>query len=141
MNMKSLVPLLLITIVIGACLLTLSSCSTSGTDYPDYSSDEEVEVDRIEAYHQKHFPVSSVDEPKDNPAIYVDFSDGITKYSLSDKNNEDIYKMLFKVAAVDQSVEYFELRDEFTLKNSNITKNSRIFIAYYLNKIRLIDNI
>ena len=92
MNMKSLVPLLLITIVIVACLLTCSSCGTSGTDYPDYSSDEEVEVDRIEAYHQKHFPVSSVDEPKDNPAIYVDFSDGITKYSLSDKNNEDIYK-------------------------------------------------
>jgi hypothetical protein len=111
MNMKSLVPLLLITIVIVACLLTCSSCGTSGTDYPDYSSDEEVEVDRIEAYHQKHFPVSSVDEPKDNPAIYVDFSDGITKYSLSDKNNEEIYKMLFKVAAVDQ-YDYFELSDD-----------------------------
>ena len=111
MNMKTLVPLLLITIVIVACLLTCSSCGTSGTDYPDYSSDEEVEVDRIEAYHQKHFPVSSVDEPKDNPSIYVDFSDGITKYSLSVKNNEEIYKMLFKVAAVDQ-YEYFELSND-----------------------------
>ena len=102
----------LIQFVIVACLLTCSSCGTSGTDYPDYSSDEEVEVDRIEAYHQKHFPVSSVDEPKDNPAIYVDFSDGITKYSLSDKNNEDIYKILVKVAAVDQYVEYFELSND-----------------------------
>ena len=38
------------------------------------------------------------------------------------------------------NIEYFELRNIKNLKNSNKTKNSRIFIAYYLNKIRLIDN-
>jgi hypothetical protein len=117
---------------IGAvCLIIITflinGCCTSGTDYPDYASDEEeIDVDRIEAYHQKHFPVSSVDEPKDNPAIYVDFSDGITKYSLSDKNNEDIYKMLFKVAAVDQSVEYFELSND-----QLITYNGGEHMAYF----------
>ena len=37
-------------------------------------------------------------------------------------------------------IEYFELRNLFTLKISNTTKNSKIFIAYYINKIRLIDN-
>jgi len=116
---------------IGAvCLIIITflinGCCTSGKGYTDYSSDEEIEVDRIEAYHQKHFPVSSVDEPKDNPAIYVDFSDGITKYSLSDKNNEDIYKMLFKVAAVDQSVEYFELSND-----QLITYNGGEYMAYF----------
>ena len=38
------------------------------------------------------------------------------------------------------NVEYLELRNKFTLKKSNKVKNSKIFIAYYINKIRLIDN-
>ena len=37
-------------------------------------------------------------------------------------------------------IEYFELRNRSTLKKTFDTKNSKIFIAYYLNKIRLIDN-
>ena len=37
-------------------------------------------------------------------------------------------------------VEYFELRNKFTLKKSYKKKNSKFFIAYYLKKIRLIDN-
>ena len=40
----------------------------------------------------------------------------------------------------DISIEYFELRNKFNLNKSNEIKNSKIFIAYYLNKIRLIDN-
>jgi len=38
------------------------------------------------------------------------------------------------------SIEYFELRNKFNFSKSNKIKNSKIFIAYYLNKIRLIDN-
>jgi pantoate--beta-alanine ligase len=37
------------------------------------------------------------------------------------------------------NIEYLELRNKINLKK-NIVKNSRIFIAYNLNKIRLIDN-
>ena len=38
-------------------------------------------------------------------------------------------------------IDYLELRNLSNLKNSNIKKNSRLFIAYYLNKVRLIDNL
>jgi len=38
-------------------------------------------------------------------------------------------------------VEYLELRNIYNFKLSNKFKNSKIFIAFYLNKIRLIDNI
>ena len=38
-------------------------------------------------------------------------------------------------------IEYLEMRNSKNLRISNKIKNSRIFIAYYLNKIRLIDNI
>ncbi len=37
-------------------------------------------------------------------------------------------------------IEYLELRNTYNLKTSNKIKNSRIFISYYLNKVRLIDN-
>ena len=38
------------------------------------------------------------------------------------------------------TVEYLELRNSKDLKISNKFKDSKIFIAFYLNKIRLIDN-
>ena len=38
-------------------------------------------------------------------------------------------------------IEYLENRNEISLKLSNKTSKSRIFFAYYINDIRLIDNI
>ena len=37
-------------------------------------------------------------------------------------------------------IEYLELRNKKNLKISNNIKNSNLFTAYYVNKIRLIDN-
>ena len=37
-------------------------------------------------------------------------------------------------------IEYFELRNKKNLKLSKKIINSKIFIAYYINKVRLIDN-
>ncbi len=42
---------------------------------------------------------------------------------------------LFKIR-----IEYLEVRNKYNLKISNNIQNSKIFIAYYLNKVRLIDN-
>ena len=36
--------------------------------------------------------------------------------------------------------EYFEIRDENKLQPSKLTKNSRLFVAYKIDEIRLIDN-
>ena len=38
-------------------------------------------------------------------------------------------------------IDYLELRNKKNLKISKKTNNSRLFIAYYLNNVRLIDNI
>ena len=37
-------------------------------------------------------------------------------------------------------IQYLELRNEKTLSISNKLNKSKIFIAYYLNNVRLIDN-
>ena len=38
-------------------------------------------------------------------------------------------------------IDYLELRNINNLKISSTTKNSRLFIAYHINKVRLIDNL
>ena len=44
-------------------------------------------------------------------------------------------KKLYKI-----KIEYLDLRNKSNLKNSNWLRNSNIFIAFYINKVRLIDN-
>ena len=39
------------------------------------------------------------------------------------------------------NIDYLELRNKKNLRYSKITNNSKLFIAYYLNNVRLIDNI
>ena len=53
---------------------------------------------------------------------------------LKSKQNDLIKKFNIKI-------EYLELRNLENLKKSYNLKNSRIFISYHLNKIRLIDNL
>ena len=56
----------------------------------------------------------------------------IKKYLLNKKNElDDKYGI---------KIEYLELRNSSNLKITNKTRNSKLFIAYYINKIRLIDN-
>ncbi len=62
------------------------------------------------------------------------------------KNQKNISKLLQqKKRKLDQlfdvKVEYLELRNIKNLKISSKTQSSKIFIAYFVNKVRLIDNI
>ena len=55
------------------------------------------------------------------------------KRFLSNKKNEliDLYNI---------RIDYLELRNIYNLKNSIELKNSKLFFAYYMNDVRLIDN-
>ncbi len=61
------------------------------------------------------------------------------------KNQKNIFKLLQQKKndldkLFDVKVEYLELRNIKNLKISSKTQRSKIFIAYYINKVRLIDN-
>ena len=63
------------------------------------------------------------------------------KFKKNDNFNKILYykkKKLNKLYNV--KIEYLEFRNKKNLKLSNKLKNSKIFIAYYLGKVRLIDN-
>ena len=55
------------------------------------------------------------------------------KYLLTIKND---FQKQFKI-----KIEYLELRDKNNLKLTNVINTSRLFVAYYLNGVRLIDNL
>ena len=66
------------------------------------------------------------------------FKKNIKKKSNIKKLLVNKKKELIKLYKI--KIEYLELRNKLNLINSNKIKNSKLFIAYYLNKIRLIDN-
>ena len=116
-------------ISLGIILIFVQSCTgcaggSSNGDFQSFYSNEVPDQEMIEAYHLSHFPVSFVENPNDKLAIYVDLSDGITKYSFGNKNNIDVYEMLFKVAAAEPTAEYYELSDDkVTLYNDGEANN------------------
>ena len=59
-------------------------------------------------------------------------SNSLKKLIYKKKN---ILKKVYKI-----KIEYLELRNTKNLIISNKVKNSRLFFAYYINKVRLIDN-
>jgi hypothetical protein len=99
--------------VLAIIFISFSGCSSDGGgDYPSFNSDELAEDSVIEAYHQVHFPSTSLEKSTDNPAIYVDFSNGLTDKAFSDKNNYGVYKMLLNNLSTSPSIDYYELSED-----------------------------
>jgi len=67
------------------------------------------------------------------------FKKKFNKKRISKKNLNFKKKYLSNLYKVE--IEYLELRNLSKLNISNIFNSSKLFIAYYINKIRLIDNI
>ena len=62
------------------------------------------------------------------------------------KNQKNVYKFLAVQKKLLEKnykikIDYLELRNKDNLKSSKKINKSRLFIAYYLNKVRLIDNL
>ena len=68
----------------------------------------------------------------------------LNKFYLEIKKNK---KKIYNLNSIKKSIsryvdkiDYFEIRNKFNLKKNINNKNFKIFIAYYLNKVRIIDN-
>ena len=65
-----------------------------------------------------------------------------TKKKLDKKNLSPSLKLIIKKLEnlYQIKMDYLEVRNEKNLKNSNLKNKYRLFVAYYIGKIRLIDN-
>ena len=76
-----------------------------------------------------------------NKVMQIDLQKPMNITSITNKNKE-LAILKNRIAKLyDIKIEYFELRNKFNLRITNKLKDSKIFISYYLNKVRLIDNI
>jgi pantoate--beta-alanine ligase len=67
-----------------------------------------------------------------------------TKRLLQNKNYKKKYLSQLKDKLINNlkiQIEYLEIRNKHDLKISRLKKKSRLFIAYYINNVRLIDNL
>ena len=55
-------------------------------------------------------------------------------------NINNIDKIKIKLKKINIEIEYFEIRNKTNLSKKYNKKNFKIFIAYYVNKVRIIDN-
>ena len=65
------------------------------------------------------------------------------KLTIKDKSSLNEYILNTKKKLIKKfniKIEYLEIRNESDLTTSNIKKKYRLFIAYYLDRVRLIDN-
>ena len=90
-------------------------------------------------YSSRNFLLSKKDV---NKASFV--SSTIYNYYLSIKKN---FKNIYNISKIKKNIEskkiqtdYFEIRNKINLSKKFNNKNFKIFIAYYLNDTRLIDN-
>ena len=72
-------------------------------------------------------------------------SEEMISFKKSLISNRDIKKLIIKkkkelINAFNIKFDYIELRNVLTLKTSDKIKNSKLFLAYYIKKVRLIDN-
>ena len=56
------------------------------------------------------------------------------------KNSKNINILKKQISSFDIKVEYLEIRNKFNLSKKYNKDNFKIFIAFYINKVRLIDN-
>lgn len=110
-----------VTLIIALVLVYLTGCEgdIGSDDCPSLSTEDIIEKEVIEAYHASFFPATSSKTPKNKPAVYVDFSDGITKSCLKNSNSEAIYKRFFKSVSTYTDTEYFELSNDSLIPYSN----------------------
>ncbi|SRX56218.1 hypothetical protein [Aequorivita sp. CIP111184] len=93
--------------------LVITNCASSSDECPNKSLDDIVETKIIEQYHSEFFPDENVSNSNDRVGVYVDFSDGITKFCLNNENNKNVYKKFFaSISNLNNSTDYFELSND-----------------------------
>ena len=95
---------------------------------------------------KSHFPYSSRNKLLSNEGkirarkistILKSFWSKIKKDKKKFNELDDIYLLISSYA---DKIEYFEIRNRYNLKTKFNNKNFKIFIAYYINNVRIIDN-
>jgi hypothetical protein len=104
-------------IVLIFTITACSSCCTGGSDCGIEKSTNISVSDNdfsqiIEAYNNSFHTQEISDAKSSKVNVYVDLSDGITKYALSDQNNKELFKQFFNNIQNEDNLFFYELSDD-----------------------------
>ena len=112
---KILIPLLILIIVIPLLFFvkgcsTGTSCNEIDIEFNDTTSDDFKDI--LEKFNAVYVFEDELSDYKDNTNVYVDLSDGITRYALGNSNNKKLLEQFFFTVQNEENLNYFELSDD-----------------------------
>ena len=81
-------------------------------NHPDFS-------DIIEGYNAQYNSASKASNNETKTNVFVDLSDGITKFALADQNNKNLLEQFFFGVQNEQNLAYYELSNDSVIKYSD----------------------
>jgi len=123
--------------IMGIILLfNITSCDSGGggcdnitvisTDDVDMNNDDFSDI--IESYNASYNNNPNTNNNQNQTNIFVDLSDGITKYALSDKNNIALLEQFFFGVQNEDNLSYYELSSDSVIKY-----NDTQALSYFMN--------
>jgi len=121
-------------------LSILVSCGGGGADCGDIDTTATTPgtsdfKDIIEKFNSSFLESKSESEYKNNTNVYVDLSDGITKYALGDSNNKKLLEQFFFTVQNEENLNYFELSDDQVIPYEGSQA-----LSYFISKGHYDDN-
>ena len=110
--------LFILTLIISA----YSCCDESECENETAIETNTVEIndkdfsDIIEGYNAKYISASKESNNQNKTNVYVDLSDGITKYALADQNNKELMLQFFYLVQNEQNLAYYELSNDSVIQ-------------------------
>ena len=123
--------------IMGIILLfNITSCDSGGggcdnitvisTDDVDMNNDDFSDI--IESYNASYNNNPNTNNNQNQTNVFVDLSDGITKYALSDKNNIALLEQFFFGVQNEDNLSYYELSSDSVIKY-----NDTQALSYFMN--------
>ena len=121
--------LLLLSINFIGCGIGVPECGNETTivtgdvdiNHPDFS-------DIIEGYNAQYNSASKAGNNGIKTNVFVDLSDGITKFALADQNNKKLFQQFFYIVDNEESLAYYELSNDSVIKY-----NDTQALSYFMN--------
>jgi hypothetical protein len=107
----------ILKITLLSFFLILISCGGGGEDCGDIDTSATTPEssdfkDVIEQFNSSYSNLNSTNEFVNNTNVYVDLSDGITKYALGNSNNKKLLQQFFFTIQNEENLTYNELSDD-----------------------------
>lgn len=111
------------TVVLSSFLFLTTACFESDCQNCISTLNEDILIDEfseiIESYNESfQKTIATDDNNKVNTNVFVDLSDGITKYALSNQNNKNLLEQFFFAVQNEEELSYFELSNDAVIPYS-----------------------